>query len=141
MFQEDQALPLSAQVCMDPCHRMGIEPCGGHLSAAGGLEPCTAERLEREPEPGVGPLLVCATESGKGLLTLAVTEPDLNRAANPAGVVLAEAEVPKAMAEALRSGNLGVMDLQRLKNIESDTQMRERISRTGGSKPPESEEP
>jgi uncharacterized protein YqfA (UPF0365 family) len=47
---------------------------------------------------------------------------------NRAKVVLAEAEVPKAMAEALRSGNLGVMDLYRLRNIESDTKMRGSIA-------------
>jgi uncharacterized protein YqfA (UPF0365 family) len=43
---------------------------------------------------------------------------------NRAKVVLAEAEVPKAMAEALRSGNLGVMDYFNLKNISADTDMR-----------------
>ena len=47
---------------------------------------------------------------------------------NRAKVVLAEAEVPKAMAEALRGGNLGVMDLYRLRNIESDTKMRSSIA-------------
>ncbi len=46
---------------------------------------------------------------------------------NRAKVVLAEAEIPKAIAEAFRSGNLGVMDYYRLKNIQSDTQMRENI--------------
>lgn len=48
---------------------------------------------------------------------------------NRALVVLAEAEVPKAMADALRSGNLGVMDLYRLRNIASDTEMRGSIAR------------
>ncbi|MEM1071229.1 MAG: flotillin-like protein FloA [Planctomycetota bacterium] len=43
---------------------------------------------------------------------------------NRALVVLAEAEVPKAMAEAFRQGNLGIMDYQRLQNIEADTKMR-----------------
>lgn len=47
-----------------------------------------------------------------------------------AKVVEAEAEVPMAMAEALRSGKLGVMDYMRLQNIEADTQMRESISET-----------
>jgi uncharacterized protein YqfA (UPF0365 family) len=46
---------------------------------------------------------------------------------NRALVVLAEAEVPKAMAEAFRSGNMGIMDYYRMKNIQSDTGMRERI--------------
>ncbi len=49
---------------------------------------------------------------------------------NRAKVVLAEAEVPLAMADALRSGNLGVMDLYRLKNLSSDTSMRESIARS-----------
>ncbi len=41
-----------------------------------------------------------------------------------AKVVEAESEVPLAMASALKSGNLGVMDYMNLKNIEADTQMR-----------------
>ncbi|MFG0313720.1 MAG: flotillin-like protein FloA, partial [Phycisphaerales bacterium] len=47
---------------------------------------------------------------------------------NRALVVLAEAEVPKAMAEAFRSGNLGVMDYYRMKNINADTSMRDSIA-------------
>ncbi|MCE5175826.1 MAG: flotillin-like protein FloA [Bacteroidales bacterium] len=48
-----------------------------------------------------------------------------------AKVIDAEAEVPKAMAEAFRSGNLGIMDYYRMKNIESDTNMRDSISKPG----------
>lgn len=44
-----------------------------------------------------------------------------------AKVIEAEAEVPKAMAEAFRSGNLGIMDYYRMKNIEADTNMRDNI--------------
>jgi uncharacterized protein YqfA (UPF0365 family) len=44
-----------------------------------------------------------------------------------AEVVKAEAQVPLAMAEALRSGNLGVMDYYRMRNIQADTDMRETI--------------
>jgi len=44
-------------------------------------------------------------------------------------VILAEAEVPKAMAEAFRSGNLGIMDYYKMKNIEADTGMRDSISK------------
>jgi len=47
---------------------------------------------------------------------------------NRALVVLAEAEIPKAMAESFRSGNLGIMDFYRMKNIESDTSMRDSIA-------------
>ena len=46
-----------------------------------------------------------------------------------AKVIEAEADVPKAMAEAFRSGNLGVMDYYKMKNIEADTSMREAISK------------
>ena len=46
-----------------------------------------------------------------------------------ANVIQAEAEVPKAMAEAFRSGNLGIMDYYRMKNIQADTSMRENIAK------------
>lgn len=45
-----------------------------------------------------------------------------------AKVIEAEAEVPRAMAEAFRAGNLGIMDYYRMKNIEADTAMRENIA-------------
>jgi uncharacterized protein YqfA (UPF0365 family) len=48
-----------------------------------------------------------------------------------AKVVEAEAEVPKAMASALREGNLGVMDYYNMQNVISDTQMRNSISDIG----------
>ncbi|MGB2984314.1 MAG: flotillin-like protein FloA [Phycisphaerae bacterium] len=51
---------------------------------------------------------------------------------NRAKVVLAEAEVPKAMAEAFRSGNLGIMDYYRMKNIQADTSMRDTIGKGEG---------
>ena len=53
---------------------------------------------------------------------------------NRALVTLAEAEVPKAMAEAFRKGNLGIMDYYRMKNIQADTSMRDSI---GGHDTPE----
>ena len=46
-----------------------------------------------------------------------------------AKVIEAEAEVPLAMAEAFRSGNLGIMDYYKMKNIMADTQMRDTISK------------
>ena len=59
-----------------------------------------------------------------------------------AKVVEAESLVPQAMAEAFRSGNLGIMDYMRMKNIESDTQMRGSIAGTGPAagtdRPPDS---
>lgn len=50
---------------------------------------------------------------------------------NRAEVVKAEAEIPKAMAEAFRKGTLGVMDYYRMQNIKSDTDMRQSISEMG----------
>jgi len=49
-----------------------------------------------------------------------------------ARVVEAEAELPKAMAQAFREGNLGVLDYYNLRNIQADTKMRDSIS---GTKP------
>lgn len=54
-------------------------------------------------------------------------------------VVLAEAEVPKAMAEAFRSGRLGVMDYYKMQNVVADTSMRSSIAGegTGGAQRPQ----
>ena len=52
-----------------------------------------------------------------------------------ARVVEAEAEVPKALAEALREGNMGAMDFYNLQNIIADTQMRDSIGKVTGKTP------
>lgn len=52
-----------------------------------------------------------------------------------AKVVEAEAEVPMAMAEALRSGNFGIMDYMNYQNIKADTSMRDSISKVSIEKP------
>ena len=52
--------------------------------------------------------------------------------ANRAKVVLAESEVPQAIAQAFREGKLGVMDYYNLKNVQSDTEMRRSIAGAGG---------
>ena len=53
-----------------------------------------------------------------------------------AKVVEAQAEVPHAMADALRNGNMGVMDYFNLKNVQADTNMRDAIGQSGaGAKP------
>ena len=46
-----------------------------------------------------------------------------------AKVIQAEAEVPKAIAEAFRTGNLGIMDYYKMRNIEADTSMRDAIAK------------
>lgn len=50
-----------------------------------------------------------------------------------AKVIEAEAQVPLAMAEAFRSGNLGVMDYYRMQNLQADTAMRDSISKPGAA--------
>ncbi|MFM8831789.1 MAG: flotillin-like protein FloA [Spartobacteria bacterium] len=52
-----------------------------------------------------------------------------------AKVVEAEAQVPEAISAAFRNGNLGVMDYMRLKNIQSDTAMRDSIATPPASTP------
>jgi uncharacterized protein YqfA (UPF0365 family) len=52
---------------------------------------------------------------------------------NRAKVVAAEAEVPQAIADAFRKGNLGIMDYYNLRNIQSDTEMRSSIAGTGSA--------
>ena len=51
-----------------------------------------------------------------------------------AKVVEAQAEVPHAMAEAFKKGNLGVMDYYNMMNVQSDTEMRKAISQSGNKK-------
>ena len=57
-----------------------------------------------------------------------------------ANVVAAEAEVPKAMAQAFREGNLGIFDYYNMQNIKADTGMRESISEMGEEHTGEPEE-
>lgn len=54
-----------------------------------------------------------------------------------AKVVEAEAEVPMAIAEALRSGNFGIMDYMNYKNIQADTSMRDSISKVSNNDKPD----
>lgn len=52
---------------------------------------------------------------------------------NRSKVVLAEAEVPQAIAQAFRDGHLGVIDYYNIRNLQSDTQMRNAIAGTAGT--------
>ena len=51
-----------------------------------------------------------------------------------AKVIEAEAEIPMAISEAFRSGNLGIMDYYKIKNIQADTDMRESIAKPDSPK-------
>lgn len=54
---------------------------------------------------------------------------------NKARLVEAQAQVPAAIADAFRKGNLGVMDYQRFQNIQADTDMRKSISEPDEKRP------
>jgi uncharacterized protein YqfA (UPF0365 family) len=70
-------------------------------------------------------------EKRRAMAVAAEQEMMAKQAENRALVVLAEAEVPKAMAEAFRSGNLGIMDYYKMKNVQADTSMRDAIAKPG----------
>ena len=53
---------------------------------------------------------------------------------NRAKVVLAEAEIPKAMAHAFHEGNMGIMDYLNVRNVQADTRMRDSLGGDGGKK-------
>ncbi|NCC77980.1 MAG: UPF0365 family protein [Clostridia bacterium] len=57
-----------------------------------------------------------------------------------AKVVEAEAEVPKALSEAFRKGNIGAFDYYNMKNVMADTNMRESISQSGKQPTPQQKE-
>lgn len=67
-------------------------------------------------------------EQRRAMAVAAEQEMVARQAENRAAVVLAEAEIPRAIAEAFRSGHLGVMDFYKMKNIQADTQMREAVA-------------
>ena len=50
-----------------------------------------------------------------------------------AKVIEAEAQIPLAIAEAFRAGNLGIMDYYKLQNVQADTAMRESIAKPGST--------
>jgi uncharacterized protein YqfA (UPF0365 family) len=52
-----------------------------------------------------------------------------------ANLIQAEAEIPKAIADAFKKGNLGIMDYQRYLNIKADTKMRDSIADSPSAKP------
>ena len=70
-------------------------------------------------------------ESRRAMAVAAEQEMTAKVAEMKAKLVEAEAQIPLAMAEALRSGNLGVMDYYNLRNVAADTEMRNSMSRLG----------
>ncbi len=75
-----------------------------------------------------------ARARAEGRRAMAVSQEQENIAGieeNRAKLVEAEAEVPMAMAEAFRSGRLGILDYYKLKNVQADTDMRGAIAMSG----------
>ena len=91
---------------------------------------------EEPPADGAPPDVAAPTPPrSAGALAIAHEQENVaKQAENRALVVLAEAEIPRAMAEAFRSGNFGVMDYYKLKNVQADTNMRDAIARPDGPK-------
>ena len=58
-----------------------------------------------------------------------------------ANVIQAEAEIPKAIAEAFRNGNLGIMDYYKFENIKADTRMRDSIAGAPETQPKSKQKP
>ncbi|MCP4655398.1 MAG: flotillin-like protein FloA, partial [bacterium] len=79
-----------------------------------------------------------AKAEGRRAMAVAVEQEMVAKAQEMrAKLIEAEAEVPLAMAEAFRQGNMGVMDYYRMRNVQADTDMRESISgeTTGPERP------
>ena len=140
----DRSAATSPRVCPQV-----MSPAGGQTSTGNSpARPAVAPGMTRKHlgflnfghwihRPGAEP---DARQALDDVVAMAVAAEQENRAlveAMRAKLVEAQAQVPLALAEALRKGNLGVMDYSRLKNIEADTDMRESISRAAK---PEGEE-
>ena len=75
-----------------------------------------------------------AAAEGRRAMAVAVEQENAAKVMdNRATLIEAEAEVPRAMADAFRSGRLGVMDYYKMKNVEADTKMRTEIASSEGA--------
>jgi uncharacterized protein YqfA (UPF0365 family) len=85
-------------------------------------------RLQAEQADANKQIAQAAAETRRALAVAAEQEMKAKTQEMRAKVVEAEAQIPMAMAEAFRSGRLGVMDYYRMQNIQSDTRMRQSIA-------------
>lgn len=85
-------------------------------------------RLQAEQADANKQIAQAAAETRRTLAVASEQEMKARTQEMRAKVVEAEAQVPMAMAEAFRSGHLGVMDYYRMQNIQSDTRMRQSIA-------------
>ena len=85
-------------------------------------------RLQTEQAEANKQIAQAAAETRRTLAVATEQEMKARTQEMRAKVVEAEAQIPMAMAEAFRSGRLGVMDYYRMQNIQSDTRMRQSIA-------------
>ena len=85
-------------------------------------------RLQAEQAEANKQIAQAAAETRRALAVANEQEMKARTQEMRAKVVEAEAQIPMAMAEAFRSGHLGVMDYYRMQNIQSDTRMRQSIA-------------
>ena len=82
-----------------------------------------------------------AKARAEGRRAMAVAQEQENTAtieASHAKLVEAQSQVPKAMADSFRGGQLGILDYYKLRNVQADTDMRKSISQAGSSAQSES---
>jgi uncharacterized protein YqfA (UPF0365 family) len=85
-------------------------------------------RLQTEQAEANKNIAQAAAETRRALAVATEQEMKARTQEMHAKVVEAEAQVPLAMAEAFRSGQLGVMDYYRMQNIQADSRMRQSIA-------------
>jgi len=85
-------------------------------------------RLQTEQAEANKNIAQAAAETRRALAVAAEQEMKARTQEMHAKVVEAEAQVPLAMAEAFRSGHLGVMDYYRMQNLQADSRMRQSIA-------------
>jgi uncharacterized protein YqfA (UPF0365 family) len=85
-------------------------------------------RLQAEQAEANKQMAIANAETRRAIAVAAEQEMKARTQEMRAKVVEAEAQVPMAMADAFRSGHLGVMDYYRMQNIQADTRMRQSIS-------------
>jgi uncharacterized protein YqfA (UPF0365 family) len=132
------------EVLADPA-MISKEVLNSGLDAQTAFEIVSIDIANLEPGENVGAKL--AADQAASDLRVAQAEAEKRRAAavaleqemqamiqeNRAKVVLAEAEVPLAIAAAFKDGRLGVMEYYNMKNLQADTSMRNNIAGTGSS--------
>ena len=91
-------------------------------------------RLQQEQAEANKQMAIANAETRRAIAVANEQEMKAKTQEMRAKVVEAEAQIPMAMAEAFRSGRLGVMDYYRMQNIQSDTRMRQSIAGEDTSK-------